>query len=79
MRDIAEHRITTSERAHCLHMNTKQFREMCEQVLLPMLTGTMEQQLRDIHDMLDVSASELVRIGERLDEMDVRTRDDDDE
>jgi len=55
-----------------MHMNTKHFRELCEEVLVPMLTGAMEQQLRDIHDMLDVSAGELVRIGERLDELDAR-------
>lgn len=53
-----------------MHMNTKHFRELCEQIFIPMLTGALEQQLRDIHDMLDVSAGELVRIGERLDEMD---------
>ncbi len=51
-------------------MNTKQIHELCEQVLIPMLTGLLEQQFKDIHDMLDISASELVRIGERLDEMD---------
>jgi hypothetical protein len=53
-------------------MNTKHFRELCEQIFVPMVIGALEQQLRDIHDMLDVSAGELVRIGERLDEMDAR-------
>lgn len=59
-------------------MNTNHFRELCKEILVPMLTGALEQQLRDIHDMLDVSAGELVRIGERLDELDAGVHDDDD-
>jgi hypothetical protein len=51
-------------------MNTKQFRALCEQVLVPLLIDGFERQLRDIHDILDISANELMRVADRLDDID---------
>jgi hypothetical protein len=51
-------------------MNTKKFRELCEQVLVPLLTDTFERHLIDIHDVIDISSNELQRIGDRLDDID---------
>jgi hypothetical protein len=45
---------------------------LCEQVLVPLLTTAFDRQLIDIHDMLDIASSELVRIGERLDDIDAQ-------
>jgi hypothetical protein len=49
---------------------TENFRLLCEQVLVPLLTTAFERQVLDIHDMLDIASNELIRIGERLDEID---------
>lgn len=51
-------------------MTTKEFRELCEQVLVPLLTSTFERHLVDIHDVIDISSNELMRIGDRLDDID---------
>lgn len=60
-------------------MKTEKFRVLCEEVLVPMIVSAMERQLSDIHDMLDISASELMRIGERLDDLDAGRIDEADE
>jgi hypothetical protein len=51
-------------------MTTEQFRELCEQVLVPLLTAVFERHLIDIHDILDITSNELMRIGDRLDDID---------
>ncbi len=51
-------------------MNTNKFRELCQQVLVPLLTEVFERHLIDIHDVLDISSNELMRIGDRLDDID---------
>ncbi|HEY4941891.1 MAG TPA: hypothetical protein VII56_10720 [Rhizomicrobium sp.] len=53
-------------------MNTQKFRELCQQVLIPLLTEVFEHHLIDIHDVINISANELIRIGERLDDIDTR-------
>lgn len=53
-------------------MNTEQFRELCQQVLVPLLTDVFERHLIDIHDILDISSNELMRIGDRLDDIDAQ-------
>lgn len=60
-------------------MKTEKFRVLCEEVLVPLIVSAMERQLIDIHDMLDISASELMRIGERLDDLDAGRIDEADE
>jgi hypothetical protein len=42
-------------------MNTKKFRELCQEVLVPLLTDALERPLIDIHDMIDISSNELMR------------------
>lgn len=56
--------------ANWRYMNTQQFRELCQQVLVPLLTEALEPHLIDIHDVIDISSNELIRIGERLDDID---------
>jgi hypothetical protein len=51
-------------------MTNEQFRELCEQVLVPLIVGAIERHLVDIHDILDISANELMRVGDRLDDID---------
>ena len=51
-------------------MNTNKFRELCEEVLVPLLTQTFERHFIDIHDVIDIASNELIRIGERLDDID---------
>ncbi len=51
-------------------MNNEKFRELCEQILVPLLTKAFEQHFIDIHDILDISSNELMRIGDRLDDID---------
>ncbi|HEY1707190.1 MAG TPA: hypothetical protein VGG10_02920 [Rhizomicrobium sp.] len=60
-------------------MKTEKFRALCEQVLVPLLTTAFDRQLIDIHDVLDIASSELVRIGERLDDIETQLRGMDDE
>jgi len=48
-------------------MNTQQFRELCQEVLVPLIIEAFERHLIDIHDVIDISSNELIRIGERLD------------
>lgn len=67
--DISGHRMRSVARANWHHMNTQKFRELCEQVLVPLLTGALEPHLIDIHDVIDISSNELIRIGERLDDI----------
>jgi hypothetical protein len=69
--DISAHIIGDSWSAHCPHMTTEQFRELCEQVLMPQVMRAIEQHLIDIHDVIDISSNELMRIGDRLDDIDV--------
>jgi len=60
-------------------MNTQKFRELCQQFLVPLLAEVFERHLVDIHDVIDISANELIRIGERLDDIDAQlSRSDDD-
>jgi hypothetical protein len=51
-------------------MNTEQFRELCEQVLVPLIVSAFERHLVDIHDVIDISSNELMRIADRLDGID---------
>ena len=51
-------------------MTTEQFRELCEKILIPLINSTIEPRLVDIHDILDITHNEMVRIGDRLDEID---------
>lgn len=71
--------IACAARADWQHMNTTEFRELCEQVLVPLITSAFEQHLIDIHDVIDISSNELIRIGERLDDIDAFLRQSDDE
>jgi hypothetical protein len=47
-------------------MNQKQVREHCEKVLVPLIVAAIEPRLVDVHDMLDITASELTRLDDRL-------------
>jgi hypothetical protein len=71
-RDISEHMKRPALRAHCPYMTNEQFRELCEKVLVPLIVAAIEPHLVDIHDILDISANELMRIGDRLDDIDTR-------
>jgi len=51
-------------------MTNEQFRELSEKVLIPQIVGAIERHLVDIHDILDISANELMRMGDRLDDID---------
>jgi hypothetical protein len=51
-------------------MTNEQFRELCESVLIPLIVGAIERHLVDIHDILNISANELMRMGDRLDDID---------
>jgi hypothetical protein len=53
-------------------MTTQKFRELCQQFLVPMLTEVFERHLVDIHDMIDISSNELIRISERLDDIEAQ-------
>jgi hypothetical protein len=66
-------------RANWHHMNTQQFRDLCQQVLVPLITDVFERHLIDIHDVIDISANELIRLGERLDDIDAQLSQNDDE
>lgn len=51
-------------------MTKEKFQEMCESILVPLVTGAIERHLVDIHDVLDISSNELMRLGDRLDDID---------
>lgn len=68
--DISGHRNGADARAQWHHMNTNKFRELCEQVLVPLFISAIEPHLVDIHDVIDISSNELMRIGDRLDDID---------
>ena len=51
-------------------MTNEQFRELSEKVLIPQIVGAIEKHLVDIHDILDITANELMRLGDRLDDID---------
>jgi len=51
-------------------MNKERFQELCEKVLVPMVVAAIEPHLVDIHDILDISTNELMRVGDRLDDID---------
>ena len=51
-------------------MTTEQFRELCEEVLVPLVIGAIERHLVDIRDVIDISSNELMRIADRLDDID---------
>ena len=53
-------------------MNTQKFRDLCQQFLVPLITEVFERHLVDIHDMIDISSNELIRIGERLDDIEAQ-------
>ena len=50
-------------------MNQQQFRELCEKVLVPLVVAAIEPRLVDVHDMLDITASELTRLDDRLEDI----------
>lgn len=50
-------------------MTQQKFRELCETVLVPLVVAAIEPRLVDIHDMLDITASELTRLDDRLDDV----------
>jgi hypothetical protein len=59
-----------SGRAHHARMTKEKFTKLCETVLLPKLSDAMHDQLGDIHATLDAMSQELIRVGERLDDID---------
>jgi hypothetical protein len=48
-------------------MTKDKFRELCEQVLIPLLGNLMFQQQASLHETLDIIAQESVRVRDRLD------------
>jgi hypothetical protein len=61
-------------------MNTNKFRELCQQILIPLISEAFDRHFIDIHDVIDISSNELMRIGDRLDDIDAHlalSRDDD--
>jgi hypothetical protein len=48
-------------------MTKDNFRDLCEQVLIPRLGDLLHVQLTEIEQMLEAQSSELIRIGRRLD------------
>jgi hypothetical protein len=52
---------------HISNMTKDNFRELCKQVLIPLLGDLLHQQLVEIIQTQDVQSTELIRIGERLD------------
>jgi hypothetical protein len=50
-------------------MNTLKFRELCQEVLVPLITDAFAPHLVDIHDVIDICSNELIRIGDRLDDV----------
>jgi hypothetical protein len=48
-------------------MTNDKFRALCEQVLIPRLGDLLHRQLVELEQTLEIVASELVRIGDRLD------------
>lgn len=70
--DISTHRIWSLPGAHWPHMNTKQFRELCEDVLIPLLSKAWEPHFVDIHDVINIMENELMRIADRLDDIDAQ-------
>jgi hypothetical protein len=48
-------------------MTKDNFRELCEQVLIPRLGDLLYAQFVDMQQTLDMQSSELIRIGKRLD------------
>jgi hypothetical protein len=51
-------------------MNTQKIRELYENVLVPLIESAIAPRLTDIHDILDITHNEMVRIGDRLDDID---------
>jgi hypothetical protein len=48
-------------------MTKDNFRELCEQVLIPRVGDLLYVQLLEMHATLELQSSELIRIGRRLD------------
>ena len=48
-------------------MTRDNFRDLCEQVLIPRLGDLLHVQLVEMQVTLDMQSSELIRIGRRLD------------
>lgn len=51
-------------------MNTKQIREWCEKHIVPLVNTAIEAVLIDIHGDINTISEELIRIGQRLDDID---------
>jgi hypothetical protein len=47
-------------------MTHKQFRELCEAVLIPLFSDLLHERIKQLDDVLDIHANELMRIGDRL-------------
>ena len=62
-------------------MTKDKFKQLCEQVLFPRFDDLVHVQLADLHMTLDILAQEIVRIGDRVDEIadQLPDRDDDED
>ena len=47
-------------------MTKDKFRELCEEVLIPLLGKLLYHQLAELHDTLEVMAREMVRMGDQM-------------
>jgi hypothetical protein len=50
-------------------MTKDKFKTLCEEVLVPQLGDLMHVQLKDLHETLDIMSEELLRIGNKLEEL----------
>jgi len=47
-------------------MTHEQFRELCETVLFPRFNDLLHERIKDLDEVLNVQANELIRIGDHL-------------
>jgi hypothetical protein len=45
-------------------MNKHQFRTYCERVLIPQISQVINERLKEVADVLDIIARELIRVNE---------------
>lgn len=50
-------------------MTNDKFRELCERVLIPLVGDLLHRQFIDILETIDVISNELLRLGDRLDQI----------